>query len=1252
LPTNKKNPEKMPREQTIAKRKKAEEELRDSELRFRSVYENSFDAVLLTKPDGCILAANPAAQRMFGMSEEEVRKAGRNGLVVIDERAEPALKERARTGKAKSGFTFRRKDGSTFEGEAASSVFTDSDGIVKTSMIIRDITERKKAEEALKASEERFRTVQENSLDRFTILKPFFNDQGEIVDFIFVYQNARAAKLTGRKPEELVGLRMTEVYPTFPQTRFFSMYKRAFETRRVIKFEDHYQADRVEDWFLVVVTPISDGIAITTQIITTRKKVEETLKQSEEKYRNIVETTQEGILVTDLEGKITFANKRIADYLGYTVNELMGKSGLDLALESEKPSAQKRMEKRREGIKEQYEIWMRRKDGGKICFLANGSPLLSNQGLHIGNLGMYVDITERKKADEKIARLSSFPTLNPNPIVEIDFEGKVEYANPSAKTEFSEIEALGSKHPFLADYKSLIQIFNDKTANNIISEIKIGDNWYLQQYSKVPKSQCIRIYAIDITERKKAEESVTKAKEQYDLLFNSVTEGFAYYKAVCDGNGKLNDILVLDINPSGALQSGVSCEGQIGKTWRQVWAGIPESVFDIYNQVMQTGAPYTFEHLSPITNRWYLSNVTLIAEDQFAVAFFDITDLKKTEEALKQSQELISKQLEEIKSYYDNAPVGLAILDRDLRYIRVNTLFAEMDGMPAEEHIGKTVREVVPTLAEQAEELPRKMFKSGEAVRNIEFIGETAACPGEKRAWLESWIPIKDSSRQVTALYVMAEDITERKKAEEALKTSEEKYRQLFNSIDEGFCIIEVIFDTNGRPIDYRFLEVNALFEQQTGLHDVVGKLVRSLVPAHEEHWFRIYGGVALSGKPIRFEDEAKALNRFYDVFAFPVGMEKPYHVGVLFKDIAERKKDEETLKENEQLYHTIFDNSQDGFQLIELVYDKHGKPIDHKFLKVNHAYEKIIGVKADDILDKTAKYISPNQEFHWLEVPDRVAKTGISEHVELYNKDIGKWLDCFYFRYSKNVVGTLFRDITGRKKLEKQLQDSERLAAIGATAGMVGHDIRNPLQAITGDLYLVETELAELSDNEQKKNAMESVDEIQNNIDYINKIVADLQDYAKPLNPQAQETDLTSVFKDMLTKNGIPKNVKVTVDVEEKARHVMADADFLKRIVGNLILNAVQAMLDGGELTICSCIDKRTNDTLITVNDTGVGIPEDVKPKLFTPMMTTKSKGQGFGLAVVKRMTEGLGGTVTFESIEGKGTTFIVRLPLPRAKR
>jgi len=230
-----------------------------------------------------------------------------------------------------------------------------------------------------------------------------------------------------------------------------------------------------------------------------------------------------------------------------------------------------------------------------------------------------------------------------------------------------------------------------------------------------------------------------------------------------------------------------------------------------------------------------------------------------------------------------------------------------------------------------------------------------------------------------------------------------------------------------------------------------------------------------------------------------------------------------------------------------------------------------------------------------------------------------------------------------------KQLKDSERMATIGQTAAMVGHDIRNPLQAITGDVYLAKTELASIPESEEKKSALESLQEIEKNIDYINKIVADLQDFARPLNPHAEEADLKLIIDELLKKNGLPENVKVSVKVETEAKKVMADCTFINRIMYNLVNNAVQAMPNGGGLTIR--IYKEANDTVISVKDTGAGIPESVKGKLFTPMFTTKAKGQGFGLVVIKRMTEALGGTVTFESQEGKGTTFKVRLP-PSQKR
>lgn len=134
-------------------------------------------------------------------------------------------------------------------------------------------------------------------------------------------------------------------------------------------------------------------------------------------------------------------------------------------------------------------------------------------------------------------------------------------------------------------------------------------------------------------------------------------------------------------------------------------------------------------------------------------------------------------------------------------------------------------------------------------------------------------------------------------RAEEALLESEKRYRNLFNAMNEGFCIVEVLFDADEKPQDYRFLEVNAAFEKQTGLHDAVGKRMRELAPDHEAHWFEIYGRIALTGEPAHFVNEARALNRYYDVHAYRVGEPEMRRVAIVFNDFSDYKRAEEELK-------------------------------------------------------------------------------------------------------------------------------------------------------------------------------------------------------------------------------------------------------------------------------------------------------------------------------------------------------------------
>jgi PAS domain S-box-containing protein len=137
-----------------------------------------------------------------------------------------------------------------------------------------------------------------------------------------------------------------------------------------------------------------------------------------------------------------------------------------------------------------------------------------------------------------------------------------------------------------------------------------------------------------------------------------------------------------------------------------------------------------------------------------------------------------------------------------------------------------------------------------------------------------------------------------RREANESLRASEERFRTLFESMDEAFCVVEMLYDADNRPADYRFLEANPTFGRHTGFADAIGRTIRELVPDHDAHWFEIYGAVAATGEPIRFVNEAKAMGRWYDVYAHRVGGPDSRKVGILFTDITARKRADDDLRQ------------------------------------------------------------------------------------------------------------------------------------------------------------------------------------------------------------------------------------------------------------------------------------------------------------------------------------------------------------------
>lgn len=153
----------------------------------------------------------------------------------------------------------------------------------------------------------------------------------------------------------------------------------------------------------------------------------------------------------------------------------------------------------------------------------------------------------------------------------------------------------------------------------------------------------------------------------------------------------------------------------------------------------------------------------------------------------------------------------------------------------------------------------------------------------------------------------------------EALRESEERYRTLFDSIDAGFCILEMIFDENGTPVDYRFLEINPVFELQTGLQNAEGKTARELVPNLEEHWFQIYGHIALTGEPLRVVNGSEAMGRWFEVYACRVGGDTSRKVAVLFYDITERRQAEEQVRQaRDELEQRVKERTRELGELVE----------------------------------------------------------------------------------------------------------------------------------------------------------------------------------------------------------------------------------------------------------------------------------------------------------------------------------------------
>jgi PAS domain S-box-containing protein len=360
------------------------------------------------------------------------------------------------------------------------------------------------------------------------------------------------------------------------------------------------------------------------------------------------------------------------------------------------------------------------------------------------------------------------------------------------------------------------------------------------------------------------------------------------------------------------------------------------------------------------------------------------------------------------------------------------------------------------------------------------------------------------------------------------------------------------------------------------------------------------------------------------------------------YSESLERKVEERTLelKKNQEKLRSIFAASPDTILAVDL---------QNYITEGNKQLYRSSGYSREDLVGKpVSSFLSEVDYKRILQELQQNLKSGEPIHVEcsIIKKDmsvypaeltIGSLLDSQEVRFGYVVT---IRNLTEKKEIEKKLSNAERLAAIGELAGMVGHDLRNPLAGIKNAVYFMKKKGTALSEDQTKT----WLEIIEKGIDHSDKIINDLLDYAKNVHLELEVTSVGNVLINALVMVKIPENVKVINAISEEFT-IKIDKNKIERVFINLIKNSIDAMPKGGTITL-SCIQKDGN-VEITFADTGEGIPEEIMPKIFSPLFTTKAQGMGFGLSICKRMVEAHGGTIKVKTEKGKGTVFTVTLPI-----